>query len=102
MVDAALSGNLSAFRLPEVLTFLSTSRKDGTLTLRSGGKEASLYFAGGSLVYAGSNQEGFRLGSVLLRKKRITRNQQMTIDAVMARDGGLFGARAVEEGIITD
>ena len=93
---------MSAFRLPEVLTFLSTSRKSGTLTLTNDGKEAYLFFDDGSLVYAGSNQEQFRLGSILLRKKKISREQRERIDTLMLRDGGRFGQFAVQEGVITE
>lgn len=102
MTEAVLSGSLVAFKLPEVLTFLSTTRKSGTLTLASGGSEAYLFFDQGSLVYAGSNQEHFRLGYILLRKKRITREQRDAIDALMQREGGRFGQLAVAQGLLTE
>lgn len=97
-----LEGDASAFRLPEVLTFLSTTRKSGTLTQLSDGKEAHLYFQDGALVYAGSNQEHFRLGTILLRRKKITRDQRDRIDAVMQRDGGQFGQLLVQAGHMSD
>jgi hypothetical protein len=102
MADAVLSGSLAAFKLPEVLTFLSTSRKSGTLTLANGDRESYLFFDQGSLVYAGSNQEQFRLGFILLRKKRITREQREAIDALMQREGGRFGQLAVAQGLLTE
>ena len=102
MNEAVLNGSLSSFRLPEVLTFLSTSRKNGTLTLANDDREAYLFFDDGALVYAGSNQEQFRLGAILLRKKRISREQRDRIDAVMQRDGGQFGKRAVQEGVLSE
>lgn len=102
MSEAVLQGDISVFRLPEVLTFLSTSRKNGMLTLASGNREANLFFDDGSVVYAGSNQEQFRLGSILLRKKKITREQRDHIDAIMQRDGGFFGQLAVQQGILSD
>jgi hypothetical protein len=97
-----LQGDASAFRLPEVLTFLSTGRKSGTLTFANAGKEAHLYFQEGALVYAGSNQEHFRLGAILLRRKQITREQRDRIDALMQRDGGQFGQLSVQSGVMTD
>ncbi|HEX2123231.1 MAG TPA: DUF4388 domain-containing protein, partial [Thermoanaerobaculia bacterium] len=102
MAEAVLHGSISAFPLPEVLTFLSTTRKGGTLTLASEAKEAYLFFDDGALIYAGSNQEQFRLGSILLRKKRITRQQRERLDAMMQAEGGRFGQHAVQEGILTD
>jgi Domain of unknown function (DUF4388)/FHA domain len=97
-----LQGDASAFRLPEVLTFLSTTRKSGTLTFVNAAKEVRLFFQDGALVYAASNQEHFRLGAILLRKKKITREQRDRIDAVMQRDGGQFGQLSVQSGIMTD
>ena len=102
MGEAVLQGRLSAFRLPEVLTFLSTTRKSGTLTVAHEGNEAYLFFDDGSLVYSGSNQERFRLGSILLRKKKMTRSQSERIDALMATDGGRFGEHAIREGVLTE
>jgi hypothetical protein len=97
-----LQGDASAFRLPEVLTFLSTTHKSGTLTLTSGGREAHFFFENGALVYAGSNQEPFRLGSILVRHKKITREERDRVDALMQRDGGQFGQVAVQNGVMTD
>src|SRR5688500_11614518 len=99
MTAAVLQGSLSAFELPEVLTFLSTTRKSGTLTLNNDGKEASLFFGDGDLIFAGSNQEQFRLGYILLRKKKITPEQRDKIDALMRSDGGRFGDLAVQQGV---
>ena len=75
MNGAVLNGSLSAFKLPEVLTFISMTRKTGTLTLKLDAREAYVFFSDGSLIYAGSNQEQFRLVSILQRKRRITREQ---------------------------
>ncbi|HEY0139518.1 MAG TPA: DUF4388 domain-containing protein [Thermoanaerobaculia bacterium] len=102
MAEAVLSGSLSAFKLPDVLTFLSTTGKSGTLTLANGECEAYLFFDQGSLIYAGSNQEPFRLGFILLRKKKITREQRDAIDALMQREGGRFGQLAVDRGLLTE
>ena len=102
MAEAVLHGNISAFRLPDVLTFLSTTRKSGTLTLANDAREAYLFFDDGALVYAGSNQEQFRLGSILMRKKRITQSQRERIDALMSAEGGRFGQFAVKEGVLTE
>jgi len=99
---AVLQGDATAFRLPEVLTFLSTTRKSGSLTLVCDGKEAHLFFQGGALVYAGSNQEHLRLGTILVRRKKITREQRDRIDAMMQRDGTQFGQLSVQAGVMTD
>ncbi len=102
MDGAVLNGSLSAFKLPEVLTFLSMTRKTGTLTLRFEPREAYVFYSDGSLVYAGSNQEQFRLGAILQRKRRITREQADEIDDLMRHDGGQFGQIAVQQGVLTE
>lgn len=99
---AVLQGDASAFRLPEVLTFLSTTRKSGTFTFVNNAREARLFFDNGALIYANSNQEQFRLGAILLRKKKITREQRERIDALMQREGGQFGQLCVQSGVMTD
>ncbi len=102
MPEPVLTGSIHVFRLADVLTFLSTSRKSGTLTLEHASNQAHLYFDDGTLVFAGSNQETFRLGSILLRKKKISPEQRDRIDALMLRDGGRFGQFAVQEGALTE
>jgi len=102
MADAVLSGSLTSFKLPEVLTFLHTTRKSGTLALTNGGREAWVFFDQGSLVYAGSNQEQFRLGNILLRKKKISPAEVERIDDLMRREGGRFGQLAIQQGVLTE
>jgi hypothetical protein len=102
MVEPVLQGQISRFRLPDVLGFLNATRQTGTLHVAHEEREASLFFRQGALVYAFSNQDHFRLGSVLLRKKRITPEQRDRIDLLMRGGGGQFGALAVRENFLAD
>lgn len=70
MSSASLQGNLDSFKLPDILTFLTSTRKTGMLTLTLGEKEAYVFFRDGALVYAASNQEPFRgrLAAVVSRR----------------------------------
>ncbi|MEO8036188.1 MAG: DUF4388 domain-containing protein, partial [Acidobacteriota bacterium] len=102
MSDVVLQGSLGSFKLPDVLTFVSTSRRSGTLTLQGESRESYVFFQNGALVYAGSNAEHFRLSAILLRKKRISREQQELIDALMRREGRRFGQIAIQEGVLTE
>ena len=104
MTDVALEGNLAAFKLPDVLSFLAGAKKSGTLTLAGSGgagRRSYVLFSDGALVYAGSDQEKFRLGSLLLRKRAITREQAQKIDDTIRREGGRFGEIAVSNGMLT-
>src|ERR1051326_1136921 len=95
-----LQGSLAAFKLPEVLTFLAGARKSGTLAVHSGNKDSSVFFRDGALVFASSTDEQFRLGAILLRKKRLTRAECDLIDELMRREGGRFGEIAIQQGIL--
>ncbi len=102
MAAPSLQGSLDSFKLPEVLTFLSTARKTGTLAVESASWRSSIYFDTGALVYATSNQASLRLGELLLRKKRITSEQFQQIDTFIQSDGGRFGQIAVQQGVLTE
>ncbi len=102
MTDSVLQGSLASFRLPEVLSFVSAAHKSGTLTLRDEGRQSSIFFQDGALVFAGTNQEQFRLGAILLRKKKLSRDDCMRIDELMRRNGGRFGQLAVAQGLFSD
>ena len=102
MSEVVLQGSLASFKLPDVLTFLNGARKSGTLMLDGYGRHSYVLFSNGAVVYAGSDQEQFRLGTLLLRKKKITREQWQSIDGTMLREGGRFGQIAIENGVLSD
>ncbi|MCU1229941.1 MAG: hypothetical protein JWO97_2825 [Acidobacteria bacterium] len=101
-MTASLQGSLHSFKLPDVLSFLATTRKSGTLTLTRGTHTSYVFFDAGAVVYAGSNQEDLRLSAILLRKKRISRSQFEAIDALMAKEGGRFGQLAIQQRILSE
>jgi hypothetical protein len=101
MSDAVLRGSLGAFKLADVLTFLTMGRKSGTLVLTSGERRAATVFVNGAVVHASSNQEKLRLSALLLRKKKITAKQFESIDALMT-EGRRFGQIALQQGVLTE
>src|SRR5687767_1157266 len=102
MSVVVLQGTLGTFKLPEILTFLHSTQKTGTLTLTNAGSEAYVFFDNGSLIYAGSNQEAFRLSAILTRKKKITKDEIKKIDVLMRHEGGRFGELAVQQKLLSD
>lgn len=102
MPNASLQGTLESFQLPEILTFLSTARKTGTLVVESGMWKSSVFLDAGALVYATSSQASLRLGELLLRKRKISSAQFAQIDALMQSDGGRFGQIAVQQGVLSE
>ena len=102
MSDMVLQGSLVSFKLPQVLAFLNAAQKNGTLVLTNDGRVTHIFFQNGSLVFAASNQEQFRLAQILLRKKKLTKADCVRIDDLMRQNGGRFGQIAVAQGIISD
>src|SRR5205085_5135683 len=98
----SLQGNLKSFKLPDILTFLNMSRKSGTLDLSDESRETFVYFENGAIIYAASNQEKFRLGSILIYRNRISSAQWQALERVMIQQGEKFGRVAVQENVISE
>ena len=101
MGSVSLQGSLEAFKLPEVLSFLDSTRRTGMLTLRNEEKEAYVFFRAGAVVYAASSQEALRLGPILIRKKKLTREKAADIDDLMLRSGARWGDLALQNGVMS-
>ena len=71
----ALVGNLRDFGLSEFLYLVDRGYKTGRLTLQRPGDRAELYFQNGKLVYATHFNQDERIGDILVRMGRLTREQ---------------------------
>ena len=67
----SLVGNLDDLGLGEILQIVSLSRKSGTLSLRSQGREATVVFRQGQVVRASSSKFPQSLGELLTNKSVI-------------------------------
>lgn len=70
-----LQGSLAAIQLPDVLTFISMTRKSGRLIVRRNDLERSIFWRDGEVVFANSNSPEHSLGQFLLRNGKITEEQ---------------------------
>jgi hypothetical protein len=71
----ALVGNLRDFGLAEFLYLVDRGYKTGRLTLQKPGDRAELYFQHGKLVYATHFNQDDRIGDILVRMGRLSREQ---------------------------
>lgn len=71
----ALVGNLRDFGLSEFLYLVDRGYKTGRLTLSKPGDRAELYFQNGKLVYATHFNQDERIGDILVRMGRLSREQ---------------------------
>ncbi len=101
----ALKGNLRSFKLGEILQSLAIKRQTGTLCifpLEENGRARYIHFADGRITFVSSSStHGFRLGELLVRRKKATEED---IDAALAAQGETgqkLGTILVESGIVT-
>jgi hypothetical protein len=71
-MDKVLEGNLSRFEVPDVLTFLNMGRRTGLLAMERGDQETKLFIRDGNPVFATSSRDDLRLGSMLIRLRKVS------------------------------
>jgi hypothetical protein len=97
IMDNILQGSLKHFGVSELLHFLIGGKKTGTLNLTDEGKSTWIYVSEGNLVYVFSNQEQFRLGTLMQRRKKISKAQRQQLDDLMLKEGEKFTHAALAQ-----
>ena len=99
----ALVGNLRDFGLSEFLYLVDRGYKTGRLTLQRPGDRAELYFQNGKLVYASHFNQDERIGDILVRMGRLTREQCNTALRIQhtQEPNKPLGAILVQRGMVT-
>lgn len=98
----ALSGNINNTPLVEIFEELATKRATGTLTLREGKVEKSVYLQEGQIIFASSTDSQDRLGEIMIRAGKLSRQNLETALAQHKKTGGFkkLGALLVEQGFV--
>ncbi|HEY4485981.1 MAG TPA: DUF4388 domain-containing protein [Nitrospiria bacterium] len=96
-----LSGRLQADPLPDLLQRLQASQATGTLVLRNGWEEKSIYIKKGQIIFASSNQPQDRLGSVLVKNGKLTGEQVEAALKLQRATNQPLGGIIVELGFMT-
>lgn len=96
-----LSGNLKDYDLSQILEDLQVSKKTGTLTFTNKEIKKCIYLRDGNIVFASSNQDEDRLGDMLLRVGKITKQQFKTSEEILKKTGKKQGAILVDLGYMT-
>ena len=92
----SISGSLRYYPLSDILLDLQRSEKDGILEIRNGPISKRLYIKNGDMIFATSNLEEDRLGQMLLRNGKITKNQYDQSVTAMKETGKRHGTVLVE------
>jgi hypothetical protein len=100
MQDRILQGSIKAIRIPEVVTFLNYIKKTGVLTVEGDGRTRKVYFHNGEMAFASSSDPGESLGSFLVRRGKITQEQNLESVSQIA-PGRRQGRILVAMGLLT-
>jgi len=95
-----IRGRLKDFRLADILSGLSRSRKTGILTIESEVSK-SIYFKNGDLVFSASKHEEDALGVMLMREGRITSEQFSSAFAEMNKVRQRLGSVLIGLGYLS-
>ena len=94
-------GNLKHYRLPDVLTGISRSKKTGIIEITSGSTVKKIYIEKGDKIFAASNNEDDRLGEYLLKKGTITIEEFEQASYLIAKNGDRLGKVLIDLAYLT-
>jgi hypothetical protein len=88
--------------LTDLLQFLATARKSGTLKFDQGKITKQIYFKNGMIVGSKSNDPREYLGQVLLHYGRVDEIQLKVAREMQRTSGAKLGEVLVEQGFLTE
>jgi hypothetical protein len=97
----SLFGDLRTMALGDILLWVSTRRKTGTLHLRQEATRKRVVFQDGILHSSSSNDPRETLGQFLVRDRLVTEEQLFRTLLHQEEKGALLGVLLVSEGLIT-
>ncbi|HKC13558.1 MAG TPA: DUF4388 domain-containing protein, partial [Vicinamibacteria bacterium] len=100
-MEKTLEGNLAAFEVPDLLTFIGLGGRTGVLVLERPQQETKLFFRDGKAVFATSTAEELRFGNTLVRLGKLS---AQTVERVMQkqRAGARIGQILLSEKVLTE
>jgi hypothetical protein len=96
-----IHGNLHTMSVSDLLQFLATGRKTGTLKLGRGGIVKQIYLEDGLIVGSTSNDPRELLGQVLLHYGKIEEAQLQTAMEIQRQFGGKLGVILSSRGFVS-
>jgi hypothetical protein len=97
-----LTGNLRTMPLPDILQWIATGQKTGTLVLKRQSIEKHLVFSEGRIHSSSSNDPRESLGQFLIRDGLVTEEQLFKALLRQESEGRLLGSILVTDGLITE
>jgi len=98
----AIQGTLQTMSLVDLLQFLATGRKSGTLKFDQGKVTKQIYFKNGMIVGSKSNDPREYLGQVLLHYGKVDDLQLKIARELQRESGAKLGEVLVEQGFLSE
>src|SRR4029078_11802956 len=100
--SVAIQGTLKSMSLTDLLQFLATARKSGTLKFDQGKITKQIYFKNGMIVGSKSNDPREYLGQVLLHYGKVEELQLKVAREIQRTTGAKLGEVLVQQGFLTE
>ena len=97
-----LSGNLRTMDLPEILQWISSGRKTGTLHIGRRSVQKRIFFQGGVIHTSWSNDPRESLGQFLIRDRLVTEEQLFRALLKQENEGRLIGSILIADGLLSE
>lgn len=98
----SLAGNLRTMSLPDILQWIATGRKTGTLHLERRTIRKRIAFRDGTIFSSWSNDPRESLGQFLIRDRLVTEEQLFKALLGQEKEGRLIGSILVSEGALKE
>lgn len=98
----AIHGTLTTMSVPDLLQFLATGRKTGSLKFTSGRVVKQIHFEDGVIVGSFSNDPNEYLGQVLIHYGKLDEARLQVAMEVQRQDGGRLGEILISKGIVSE
>ena len=98
----AIHGTLTTMSVPDLLQFLATSRKTGTLKFSRGKIIKQIYFENGMIVGSQSNDPNEYFGQILIHYGKLDETQLQAAMEVQRTSGGRLGEILIAKGFLTE
>ncbi len=93
-------GNLTHFNISDIFSMVNLLQKTGMLIIKSLDKVKSIYFMKGEIVFASSNQPEDRLGYLLYKMGKLTKEQWESAEKMMTKNTR-FGSVLLKNDLIS-
>jgi hypothetical protein len=98
----SLAGNLRTMDLPEVLQWIASARKTGTLHLERRSVQKRIYFQGGAIYTSWSNDPRESMGQILVRERLITEEQLFKALLRQEENRRMLGVTLTSDGVVSE